>query len=254
LLPSFPVRVVRRAIRRGSSLPVVAETPGGTFVVKLRGAGQGVHPLIAEVIVAELAETLGLPVPERARLELEPGTASEARHEEVLALLDASAGTNLGFRYLPEAKELGPHEAARLDESFIARVLWLDGLVMNPDRTRDNPNVLLWNGQPWLIDHGAALTFHHDFEGVTEESPREATDWTPHLFATRTKLLTNGDAAFARRISREALARAAAAVPDEFLHAAFPGENSARVREQYVAFLWKRLKPPRPFVPQPFHR
>jgi hypothetical protein len=230
---------------------VVVETDAGRFVAKLRGAAQGPSALVAEVVVASLAERLGLPVPERVLLELEAGVKTEDRHDELAQLLAASAGQNLGFRWLDGARVPSAAELGRIDDEFAVRVLWLDGLVLNPDRTASNPNVLLFRGQPWLIDHGAALMFQHDWARVDEDAPRAGADHATHLFGERRRRLDAYDDALARALPREVLAEVLADVPDSFL-ADRPREWSpARARAAYVAFLWKRLRVPRPFVGVP---
>lgn len=248
-LARFSARRVRQRIRRGSSLPVVVETEAGLFLTKLRGSGQGVPALIAEILVAELAESLGLPVPERVLVDLPAAVPSDDRNDELAQLLDASTGTNLGFRWLEGARDPRPEDLARLDDDFAARVLWLDGLTMNPDRTVQNPNILLWKRQPWLIDHGAALTFHHDWSRVTEGSPRERTTFGHHVFEDRGRLLERYDPLLAKRLDRASIEAAAAMVPDELLTEAQRRTSAARTRAAYTAFLWKRAKTPRPFLP-----
>jgi hypothetical protein len=246
--PSFPVRRVLSRIQNASTSPLVVDTPAGRFVAKLRGAAQGPSALVAELVVAELAEQLGLPVPERALLELPPDVDSDDRNDELADLLAASVGQNLGFRWLDAARPLPPAEAGSIDDEFALRVLWLDGLVMNPDRTRANTNVLIARGQPWLIDHGAALGFQYDWADVSEQSPRALSDVALHLFGTRQRRLAEWDAALAPLVTRELLSDVLASVPDSFL-AARPAEwTASRARSAYVAFLWKRLKAPRPFL------
>ena len=246
--PRFPVRRVLARLRDGSSSPVVVETPGGRFVAKLRGAAQGPSSLVAEVIVAELAERLGLPVPERALIELEQPIRSEDRNDELRDLLAASVGQNLGFRWLEGARVLDAQQAAQLEDDFAVRVLWLDALVMNPDRTPSNPNILVSKGQPWLIDHGAALTFQYDWRRVDERSPRAAAEHATHLFAARQHLLADWDDRLTAALPREALIAAVDRVPDTFLDARPAEWAPARARAAYAAFLWKRIKPPRPFL------
>jgi HipA-like protein len=239
--------------RRGSSRPVVLETEQGLFLTKLRGAAQGPAVLAAEVIVAELAAVLGLDVPGRVLVSLDEGAISPDRDPELTDLLAASHGINLGFQLLEGAREIGPAEAEAADDAFACRVLWLDALVMNVDRTPRNPNVLVGRGRRWLIDHGAALPFQYNWAKVTEDSPRSpAYPLDRHLFAPRAGRLAGWDARLAALLSREALERAVAAVPDAFLLplvASGSGEVLARRRKAYEAFLWKRLKAPRPFVP-----
>ncbi len=226
----------------------MVETAHGRFATKLRGAAQGVSALIAEVIAAELAELASLPVPERVIVELEPGVPSDDQNDELLSLLARSTGESLGFRWLPAARDLSPSELDAIPDSFAGTLLWIDGLTMNLDRTRRNPNLLSWHGQPWLIDHGASLTFQYDWSAISEDSPREPTDFSSHVFGSRLVALARVDAALAATFDRESLERAIAVVPRSWLLAAFPGENPERVRASYQAFLWKRLKPPRPFV------
>jgi len=240
---------VRRRLRNGSSSPIVVETPGGLFVAKLRGAGHGVPALVAEILVAELAEQLGLPVPERVLLELGPDVPSDDRNDELAQLLAASVGLNLGFRYLEGASEPRRETLEQLDDEFVARVLWLDGWVMNPDRTASNPNLLLWRRQAWLIDHGSALPFHYRWADVSEDTPRERSDYSGHVFAARASLLPRYEAELARAASPAQLSVATQKLPAEFLAELGPERDPARSRAAYAAFLWKRLKPPRPFLP-----
>lgn len=246
-LPQLHARHVLRRIQKGaSSSPVVVETEGGSFVLKLRGAGHGTLALVAELVVGSLADRLGLPVPERALVELEPDFRSDDHNDELADLLARSVGLNVGFRLLEGARTPRPEELARLDDDFAARVLFLDGLTQNPDRTLANPNILFWNARPWLIDHGSALPFHHYWSSVTEASPRESERYVHHVFADRAQLLPRFDDALAQRLPREALTAALAVVPDALLADAAP-EPPARARAAYEAFLWKRLKAPRPF-------
>jgi hypothetical protein len=223
------------------------DTPGGRFVAKLRGAGHGVVALVAEVIVAELSEALGLPVPERALLELPAAVPSDDRNDELADLLARSEGLNLGFRWLEGARPPSEEALRALDDDYAGRVLFLDGLTQNYDRTDANPNVLLWRGRPWLIDHGSALPFHHDWASVTETSPREPYDHGRHVFRQRLVAARAMEEALARRLDRHALAAAVAKVPDAFLVTLDEGAAPGRSRSAYEAYLWKRLKPPRPF-------
>jgi hypothetical protein len=227
----------------------VVDTVAGVFVTKLRGAAQGVAPLVAEILVAELATALGLSVPERALVVLDDETPTLDHNDELLDLLAASRGTNLGFRLLPGATDLRLDERRLVDAEVASRIVWLDGLVCNPDRTERNPNILLWHRQPWLIDHGAALPFHYDWAGVTEEAPRDER-WRPcdHLLFERAERLGPVDREASAVMTRDVLRRASELVPAEFLEVAFPAEDPERLRAAYVAFLWKRLEPPRPFL------
>ena len=219
--------------------------------MKLRGAAQAPAALVAEVIVGGLADTIGLAVPARALVVLEPATPSDDPNDELADLLRASAGENLGFRHLPKAHPFHPTDLANLSPDWASQVRWLDWLVLNPDRTAANPNILFEGRRPWLIDHGAALLFHHDWGAVTEESPLRPAPGGPHLLATMATRLEAWDPLLTELMTRERLEAILEAVPDSFLLPLLPPgaarEALIRRRAAYVAFLWKRLQGPHSF-------
>ncbi|HZL95710.1 MAG TPA: hypothetical protein VFB99_18785, partial [Vicinamibacterales bacterium] len=137
---------------------------------------------------------------------------------------------------------------ARIEAELASKVLWLDGLVQNPDRTVKNPNMIWSHGQLWLIDHGASLGFHHDWSLVTEDSPRRCGwDVSNHVLSPRATRVSLVDEGLATRLDRTTLESAVEEVPDDFLSER-DRDALRRRRAAYVAFLWKRLKSPRPFV------
>ena len=254
-LPVYQARRVVSSQRRGSSRPVVVETAAGYFFTKLRGAAQGTAALVAEIMVAALAAALDLWVPAQALIVLDAATPSDDQDDELLDLLRASSGLNLGFQYLPGARDLRPEEIEAVDEALACQVLWLDSLVMNVDRRSHNPNLMWYQNQLWLIDHGAALPFQYHWAAVTENSPRnEQYAMTQHLFWPRAQTLDQWDEPLTARLSAPVLQSAIAKIPDCFLAPllASPHPVSAdqieRRRQAYAAFLWKRLKSPRPFM------
>lgn len=232
---SVATRVIRRE-RKGSSSPVVVETTDGTRFVKLHGASQGTAPLVAEIIVGELAEVLGLSVPARSLVELPPEIPSEDQNDELRDLLDRSVGLNLGFAFLDGGRDLTPSEFASAHLVTAARVLWLDMLVQNLDRTPRNANLMIRRGTVWLIDHGACLPFQHDWSGITESHPGRAYDTDGHVFGWTSPVLSDVHAQCAPMLSREVLQAAVRPVPDTWI-----GGDATRRREGIVAFLWKRL-------------
>lgn len=233
---------------RGSSWPVLAQAGEQEVVVKLRGAAEGTRPLVAEVVVGALADALDLPTPERYLVELPAGIPSDDPHEELGDLLSRSVGLNLGIRYLRGFRNVTPADASRVGLELAARLVWLDAFVQNPDRTAKNPNLMIRAGKLSLIDHGAALNFHHDWRAVTEQSPREpGRVVTDHLMQVPESDLVRADAESAEKLSRSTLAFALAQVPDEWLTPAGASE-AERERAAYVAYLYKRLQAPRPFV------
>jgi hypothetical protein len=240
-------RRVLRAIRTASSSPVLVETDAGVRFTKLRGAAQGTGALVAEVVVAELAELLGLRVPARSLVVLGADVPSDDRNDELADLLRFSHGVNLGFTWLDGARDFTAAHVADVPADEASIVRWLDAFVANPDRTARNPNVVVWRGERWLIDHGAALGFQYDWSRVSEESARRVYSFRqPHLFATQATELAELDDVLAGMLTRERLEHAVAQVPDEFLTPLLgEGGDLDRRRAAYVAVLWKRLKAPR---------
>jgi hypothetical protein len=244
-------RRVLSAFRQGSSWPVLIDTGAERLVVKLRATAQGTAPLVAEIVVGALAEALGLQTPARYLVELDPQLPSLDPHEELLDLLRRSQGLNLGFEWLEGFRDLRPPDAARLRAELAAPIVWLDALVQNPDRTPRNPNLMIKSGKVRLIDHGAALTFQYDWPNVQEQTARQPGNFVAeHLLQVSARELEECDARLAPRLTRSVLEQALAEVPDDFLLPLEPGRpDPERQRAAYVAYLWKRLKPPRPFVP-----
>ena len=244
-------RQVLAADLRGSSWPVVVETDAGKRFTKLRGAGQGVQPLIAEIIVASIAEAIGLRVPRRSLVTIEPELESLNKRDELRDLLDRSVGLKLGFDYLEGARLVLPTEVDRISTDDAAAIVWLDAFAFNPDRTARNTNLMFYRDQLWLIDHGAALAFQYAWSDVTESAPSRAfAPGDPHLLQSRVANIEEWDGLFASRLTRDTLIAAVADVPDDFLVAAGAAndlDSLARRRAAYVAYLWKRLKDPRDF-------
>ena len=231
-------RVVRRE-RHGSSSPVIVDTSEGLWFVKLRGAAQGVPPLIAELIVAELADRLSLRVPERAFVELPADVPSLDVNDELRDLLDASAGLSVGFEMLDAARDLTRAEYERVPLEVASAVLWLDVLVQNLDRSPSNPNIMVRRGGYFLIDHGAALPFHHDWAAVHERSASRPYDIAGHVFGWAAPVLAEAHEALAPKLTRTALDDCVALVPDDYLRVF--GSDVSRRRAMYAALLWKRL-------------
>lgn len=179
MLGRVTLRTVKAAryvlpLREGSSVPALVEGDDlGMYVVKLRGAGQGAKALIAELIAGELARAAGLRVPEIVLVDVARELAQSEPDPELSAPLEASAGLNLGLDFLPGSVTLDTVAEAPLDATTASRIVLFDAFVMNVDRTARNPNLLDWHGKAWLIDHGAALYFHH---GWQPEKPLEQSD------------------------------------------------------------------------------
>ena len=220
------------------------------LVTKLRANAHGTAPLVAEIVVGALADALGIATPRRYLVEIDSTLESLDPHAELLELLSRSHGLNLGLEYLDGYRDLKPSEAHLVRKEAAAAIVWLDALVQNPDRTTQNPNLMIKAGRVSLIDNGAALSFQYDWPNVTEQTPRQAGTFVEnHLLQVSPRELAECDADLAGKLNRETLERALADVPDEFLAALVPAAfDLARARAAYVAYLWKRLQRPRPFV------
>ncbi len=168
-------------LREGGSLPaIVAADDGFLYVLKFRGAGQGVKALVAELIAGEIARTLGLQVPEIVFAELDPAYGRSEPDEEIQDLLKASAGLNLALHYLSGAITYDP-VVNDIDAKLASQIVWFDSLVTNVDRTARNTNMLVWHQELWLIDHGAALYFHHAWQQVAEQGKRPFAQVKDHV-------------------------------------------------------------------------
>jgi hypothetical protein len=233
-LPTVAATRYVTPLREGGSLPGLMETDDlGTYVVKYVGAGQGRKALVAEVIAGELARGLGLPVPALVVVDVDPVLAANEPDEEVQYLLRHSAGANLGVDYLPGSLDLDV-KAFTVDPQFAGEVLWFDALVGNVDRSWRNPNMLFWHGAPYLIDHGASLTFHHNWPGADAAVSRvyDASDHA--LLGCRPEIPH-------RTVPADVIERSVALVPDAWL-AEEPGfADVDAVRAAYVDVLTRRL-------------
>ena len=219
-------------LREGGSLPGIVEGDDlGTYVCKFRGAGQGLRVLVAEVIVGELGRLLGLAVPDLVVIDLDPAIARYEADEEVQDLLNASLGSNLGIDFLPGA--FGFDSGCTPDPEVAARVLWLDALTANVDRSWRNPNLLLWHGNLWVIDHGAALYFHHGWAGGVGAAERFAEQkWNAddHVFREHAAELPAADAELRGLLGPEVFADVLALVPDGWLEPVPGAEDPPTLR------------------------
>ena len=243
MIPTVSVTRYVTPLREGGSLPGLVEADDlGTYVCKFRGAGQGVRVLVAEVIVGELARRLGLHTPRIVALDLDPDIARYEADEEVQDLLNASPGLNLGTDFLPGA--FGYDGDAPPGSDDPVRVLWLDAFCANVDRTWRNPNLLLWHGNLWVIDHGACLYFHHAWSGGVTDPARFAEQaWKPdhHVFLSAAGDLPRVDEELRGALDERVFTEVVDEVPDEWLEPVAGAPDTAAVRAAYVQFLTARL-------------
>lgn len=280
-------------LREGGSLPAIAEADDGfLYVLKFRGAGQGIKSLIAELIGGEVARALGLRVPEIVFAGLDAAFGRSEPDEEIQDLLKASVGLNLGLHYLsgsisydpavhapysatascdpavPDPNSAtatydpavdAPSAAGRgrgisvMEPLLASRIVWLDSLLMNVDRTARNTNMLVWNRELWLIDHGASLYFHHSWDGWEEAAARPFVQVKDHVLLPMATELEDVDAAFRTALTPDRLRAIVGLVPDEWLVNG-PWEISPdAIRNVYTAFLIKRVSHSAVFINEALH-
>lgn len=230
---------------------VVEGSDLGTYVVKFRGAGQGLKVLVAEVIVGELARRLELPVPRMVTIDLPPAIARYEADEEVQDLLNASPGTNLGVDLLPGS--LGYDGSRPPSPDLAARILWLDAFTANVDRTWSNPNLLTWHRQTWLIDHGAALYFHHGWPSKEPNPQRFAAQpfrAEDHVLLGVAQDLPGVHGDLAARITPELIGQVLDEVPQDWLETTPFLADATAVRAAYQEHLLARVANPQAWLPE----
>ena len=252
LLRSVQVTRYVTPLREGGSLPAIAEADDGfLYVLKFRGAGQGVKALIAELIGGELARTLGLRVPEIVFATLDAAFGRSEPDEEIQDLLKASTGLNLGLHYLSGSITFDP-VVNSTDAWAASQIVWLDCLLTNVDRTARNTNMFVWNKELWLIDHGASLYFHHSWGSpVKEQAVRPFVPVKDHVLLPRASRLLEVDAVFREMMTPSVIGAVVDLIPDHWL-VNFPGASASEtpdaIRQVYCDFLAARVASSSNFV------
>lgn len=227
-------------LREGGSLPAIAEADDGfLYVIKFRGAGQGVKALIAELIGGEIARKVGLRVPELVFANLDTAFGRTEPDEEIQDLLKASVGLNLGLHYLSGAITFDANVTV-VNPLMASQIVWLDCLLTNVDRTPRNTNMLTWHRELWLIDHGAALYFHHSWHNWQEQAIRPFAQVKEHVLLSRASELNEVDASFKAILTPEIIQSVVNLVPDEWLLSEWT-ETPDEVRKVYASFLNTRI-------------
>ena len=234
-------------LREGGSLPAIVEADdAGLYVLKFRGAGQGIKVLIAELIAGELARAAGLAVPEIVLIELDGELARTEPDPEIQQLIRASTGLNLALDYLPGAVTYDPI-AEHPQPLLAASIVWMDAYLSNVDRTARNANLLMWHGRLWLIDHGAALYFQHAWDGNTDRALDPFTRIKDHILLSSAASLEEADAALSARITRDVIRSIVDQVPASWLTTDSPFKSAEDARSAYTDYLTRRLESPRKF-------
>jgi hypothetical protein len=235
-------------LREGGSLPAIVEgDDDGLYVLKFRGAGQGPKALIAELVAGELARALGLPVPEIVFVELDPDLARTEPDPEIQHLIRASGGLNLALDYLPGSITFDP-VVDQPDAALASAIVWFDAFTSNVDRTARNTNLLVWHRKLWLIDHGAALYFHHAWDGYLARAADPFARIKDHVLLPYASQLREADARLAPLLPRDAIERIVAMIPEGWLGGDVPFADTAEHRAAYANYLCRRIEAPRAFV------
>lgn len=231
-------------LREGGSLPGLVEADDdGMYVVKFRAAGQGLRALVAEVLVGGLALAAGLPVPELVLVEVSPQLGRAEPDPEINELVSSSTGLNFGVDFLPGALDYSPARPGAVDAEFASQVVWFDALTTNVDRTPRNPNLLIWHGRTWLIDHGAALYQHHADRDLVARAREAFPLIADHVLLPQASSLAAADEVLAPRLGAAEIEAALAEVPDDWL-----GQEPDSRRRMYREYLLARLEAPRRFA------
>jgi hypothetical protein len=227
-------------LREGGSLPAIAEADDDfLYVIKFRGAGQGVKALIAELIGGEIARALGLKVPEIVFAELDTAFGRTEPDEEIQDLLKASVGTNLALHYLSGAITFDP-VVTKPDPKLASQIVWLDCLITNVDRTPRNTNMLIWRKELWLIDHGAALYFHHSWQTWKEHVAKPFAQVKDHVLLPFASELETVNKEYAALLTESIIQKIVALIPDSWLNDLEEGTPEEH-RQVYAQYLLTRI-------------
>lgn len=235
-------------LREGGSLPAIVEADDdGLYVLKFRGAGQGAKALIAELIAGEIARASGLLVPEIVFVELDPKLARTEPDQEIQDLIRGSVGLNLALDYLPGSITFDPL-VEQPNAELASLVVWFDAYVTNIDRTPRNTNLLMWHRRLWLIDHGAALYFHHTWNNYLARSQDPFPAIKDHVLLRFANTLEAADAQMSALITPDMIGDIVDKIPDTWLLDRSPFDGIDQHRDAYIEYLLKRLEPPRNFL------
>jgi hypothetical protein len=228
-------------LREGGSLPALIEADDHQlYVLKFRGAGQGPKALVAELLAGRVVSALGLRVPELVLIDVEPALGRTEPDQEIQELVTASGGLNLGLAYLSGAVMFDPAASPPPSPALASQVVWADAYLSNVDRTARNSNLLVWERELWLIDHGAALYWHHDWDPARDRTADPFAAIRSHVLLGRADELPDADAALATRLTDELLAALSAELPDDWLVGQPPFASPQAHRDGYLDYLRRR--------------
>ena len=229
-------------LREGGSLPAIVEADDlGMYVVKFRGAGQGERALVAELVAGEIGRALGLPIPEIILIEIDAALGRNEPDAEIRQLLKASVGLNLALDYLPGSTTFDPAARDTVSPAQASLAVWFDAFTQNVDRTPRNANLLVWHRQLYLIDHGAALYFHHNWQTMPQKIESPFADIAQHILLPWASEIKTAAAHAHARLSAEVFAQILEQVPTHWLETEANGLSAEEKRATYADFFARRL-------------
>ena len=241
-------------LREGGSLPAVVQADdGGLYVMKFVGSGHGPKALIAELVAGEIGRRLGLRVPEIVFIELDAALGPSEPNAEIHDLLQASVGLNLGLRYLPNAFAFNLLLEPPPDPDLASAIVWFDAYVTNVDRTARNVNLLIWQQELWLIDHGSCLYFHYDWDEFLARSRTPFSHIKDHTLLPFASALEQADATLRVRLTADVIRQVVDLVPDHWLDGEPPFASTMEHRQAYADYLLSRLEASSVFVEEAKH-
>ncbi len=230
-------------LREGGSLPAIVEADDlGLYVAKFRGAGQGPLALVAELLAGEIARSLGLRVPEIVFIEIDAALSRNEPDYEIRHLLKASAGLNLALDYLPGSTMFDPAARDAASPAEASLTVWLDAFTQNVDRTARNANLLLWHRKLYLIDHGAALFFHHNWATMHAKAGSPFAEIEHHVLLPWASEIQSAAAQARSLLNRETFRHILDQVPGPWLDSIPSEQTPAEKRTEYVDFFLRRLE------------
>jgi len=235
-------------LREGGSLPALADADDGfSYVLKFKGAGQREKALIAELLGGEIARMLGFKVPELVFANLDEAFGRSEGDEEIQDLLKGSQGMNLALHFLSKALTFDPG-ASTLDPFLASKIVWLDAFITNVDRTFRNTNMLIWNRELWLIDHGASFLFHHSWDNWEKQAQSSFPMIKDHVCLPTASMLREADEALKPLVKPEKIQQLLEIIPDDWILASRDVETAEEGREVYRQFLLERLNHSEAFI------
>ncbi len=229
-------------LREGGSLPAVVEADDdGLYVLKFRGAGQGPGALVAELVAGEVARAMGLPVPEIVFVELDPVLGRSEPDFEIQNLVKNSGGLNIALDFLPGALVFDAAQALEVPAELASRIVWLDAFVANVDRTARNTNMMVWHRQLYLIDHGAAFYFQHNWATYQDNAESPFRMIKDHVLLQAASDLEDADTHAHGVLSADVMRGITDAIPDDWLGTQGQSESPQACRAAHLRFMERRL-------------